>query len=209
MNAMVWGASGGIGGAIVRRLLDDGWQVAAVARNAGDLAAPGACVMEGDVGSEYDVRQATMAAARELGHVDLWVYSVGDILSAPVGTMQVDQWQRVITANLTGAFLATHHSLPLLSDNAHLVYLGAVHERLRLPGFAAYAAAKAGLEAFAASLAKEERGRRVSVVRPGAVDTRLWEKVPMRLPKQALSADAVAERILALHQDGHSGVVDL
>ena len=60
-----------------------------------------------------------------------------------------------MTANLSGAYLATHHSLPLLAEDAHLVFLGAVSERLRLPGLSAYAAAKAGLEAFGEALGKE------------------------------------------------------
>jgi NAD(P)-dependent dehydrogenase (short-subunit alcohol dehydrogenase family) len=209
MNAMIWGANGGIGQALTRRLVQDGWRVAAVAREASRLHVPGAYALEGDVASEYDVRQATVAAAQELGTVDLWIYSIGDILSAPVSAMELDQWHRVVTANLTGAYLATHHSLPLLTDQAHLIYLGAVHERLRLPGLSAYAAAKAGLEAFATSLAKEERSRRVTVVRPGAVDTPLWMKVSMRLPKVASTPEAVADRIVTVYQEGQSGVIDL
>ena len=75
------------------------------------------------------------------------------------------------TPTCPDAFLATHFSMPLLAQNAHLVYLGAVSERLRLPGLSAYAAAKAGLEAYAEALKKEERKRRITVVRPGAVAT--------------------------------------
>ena len=112
-------------------------------------------------------------------------------------------------ANLTGAFLTTRYSLPLLAPDAHLVYLGAISERLRLPGLSAYAAAKAGLEALAETLAKEERKRRVTVVRPAAVDTPLWEKVPLRLPAGALTADALARQIIEAHQDGHKGTLDI
>ena len=112
-------------------------------------------------------------------------------------------------ANLTGAFLATHYSVPLLAEDAHLVFLGAYSERLRLPGLAAYAAAKAGLEAFVAALAKEERRRRVTLVRPGAVDTPLWNKMPVRLPRSALTPDDLAQRILAFHEAGSSGILEM
>jgi len=141
--------------------------------------------------------------------IDLWIYSAGDIASAKVGDMAENDWQRLADANLTGPFIATRHSLPLLAEDAHLIYLGAVSERLRPPGLAAYAAAKAGLEAFAEALAKEERKRRITVVRPGAVETALWEKVPMRLPKGAMSPQALAVKILDAHAAGHKGTLDL
>jgi len=80
---------------------------------------------------------------------------------------------------------------------------------MRLPGLAAYAAAKAGLEAFAEVLRKEERKRRITVVRPSAVDTAIWQKVPFKLPPEAMKPEAVAERILAAYDEGHRGVLDL
>ena len=123
--------------------------------------------------------------------------------------MPPESWQRIMDANLNGPFLATHYSLPLLAENAHLFYLGAVSERLRLPGLAAYAAAKAGLEAFAEALRKEQRQRRVTVVRPGAVATSFWDKVPLRLPKDAAPPEKVARRILEAYENGHTGLLDL
>ena len=110
---------------------------------------------------------------------------------------------------MTGAFTTTHYSLPLLAENAHLVYVGAITERLRLPGLSAYVAAKSGLEAYAEALRKEERKRRVTVLRPAAVETPFWEKVRMRLPKQALTADDVAKRILTIYGEGEEGIIDL
>jgi short-subunit dehydrogenase len=79
---------------------------------------------------------------------------------------------------------------------------------LRLPGLSAYAAAKAGLEAFAEVVRKETR-RKVSVVRPAAVATRFWEKVPFKLPPHHLQADDIARRILEAYQEGSQGPLDL
>ncbi|HSR33983.1 MAG TPA: SDR family oxidoreductase, partial [Anaerolineae bacterium] len=118
-------------------------------------------------------------------------------------------WQRILDANLVGAYLAAHYSLPLLARDAHLLFLGAVSERMRLPRLSAYAAAKAGLEAFVEVLGKEERKRRVTLVRPAAVDTPLWDKVPFKLPAGAMSPDETADRILDAYRDGHRGVLDL
>jgi NAD(P)-dependent dehydrogenase (short-subunit alcohol dehydrogenase family) len=155
------------------------------------------------------VESAVLSAAFEVSEVDLMIYAAGDILANRVKEMSPDEWMRIMDANLSGAFLATHFALPLLAEDAYLVYLGAVSERLHLPGLAAYAAAKSGLETFADTLRKEERKRRVLVVRPGAVATPFWDKVPMRLPKDAASPQKVSRRILQAYHTGETGVLDL
>ncbi len=208
-SAMVWGAAGGIGRALVTQLKADGWTVVALGRHDEQVADLADCAVRADVGDAISVRNAVAAAAHEVSDVGLWVYSAGDIASAPVADMTPETWTRLVNANLTGAYLTTHYSLPLLATGAHLFYLGAVSERLRLPGLSAYAAAKSGLEAFAEALRKEQRGRRVTVVRPGAVATAFWDKVPLRLPKDAAPPEKVAARILAAYAEGHSGALDL
>jgi len=208
-TAFIFGASGGIGRALAEQLRKREWTVGAVSRHPQDLAHITEFRYEADVADEFAVQAAVYAAAQELPPVDLWIYAVGDILSSPVAELKPAAWRRILDANLTGAYHATHYSLPLLAEQAHLIYLGAYSEKLRLPGLSAYAAAKAGLEAFAAALAKEQRKLRITVVRPGAVDTPLWNKMPARLPRNALTPEALAERILDAHQAGASGVLDL
>lgn len=206
---MIWGAAGGIGRALTEMLRDAGWQVIAVARDASELDAAVDVPIEADISDAFAVQSAVQAASFEVDEVDLWLYAAGDIVSAKVSEIGPGDWRRILDANLSGAYLATHFSLPLLAADAHVFYLGAISERLRLPGLSAYAAAKAGLEAFADALRKEQRGRRVTVVRPGAVATSFWDKVPMRLPKDAATPEKVAGRILQAYVDGQSGTLDL
>ncbi|MGD8904813.1 MAG: SDR family NAD(P)-dependent oxidoreductase [Anaerolineae bacterium] len=208
-NAMVWGAGGGIGQALVSILSQEGWRVIALGRGVADLSNLASDVIEVNVADEGAVQRAVEAAKKELDQVDLWVYSVGDIAASKVADAQFDSWQRILDANLTGAYLTTHYSLPLLARDAHMIFLGAISERLRLPRLSAYASAKAGLEAFVEVLGKEERKRRVTLVRPAAVDTPLWDKVPFNLPAKALSPEDAAQRILAAHRDNQRGVLDL
>lgn len=208
-TAMVWGAGGAIGTAAVQQLVHAGWQVAALGRHVEPLAQTAACTIEvHDTADEAAVRRAILEANYELEPVDLWLYAVGDITAVPTAKLGLAQWNQLMAANLTGAFLTTHHSLPLLAPDAHLMYVGAIHERLRLPGLGAYAAAKAGLEAFAEALRKEERGKKVTLLRPGAVATPFWEKVPLRLPKDAMSADLLAQKIIAAYETQQQGVLD-
>ena len=208
-TALIWGASGGIGRALVARLVDAGHSVVAISRDTDDLQGLTAHVFQADPADEFAVRQAVLAAAQEFDQVDLLIYAAGDILAAKTREMQDSDLLRIFNANLIGAILTTMHSLPLLATDAYIIYLGAVHQRLQLPGYGAYAASKAALDTFAAVLAKEERQRRIAVIRPAAVETPLWEKVPLRLPAGALSPDALAEQILALIKDGATGVIDI
>jgi NAD(P)-dependent dehydrogenase (short-subunit alcohol dehydrogenase family) len=207
-TAMIWGASGGIGSALARKLAADGWQVIATVRNGEDVSGA-ALTIQADVTDARAVETAVLSAAYEVDSVDLWVYAAGDILSAKIEAMTPEDWRRIIDANLLGPYLTTHYSLPLLAEDAQLVFLGAVSERLRLPGLSAYAAAKSGLEAFAESLRKEQRKRRVLVVRPGAVATPFWDKVPLRLPKDAASPEKVSAKILEAYENSVSGTLDL
>ncbi len=208
-TAMVWGAGGGMGRALVAQLARDNWQVVAITHRPTKLEILTPHVIDADVASPYEVELAVTSASHMVDEIELWIYAIGDITSAKTAEMSPGAWQRIIDANLTGAFLTTHYSLSLLAADAHLVYVGAMSERLRLPGLAAYAAAKAGLEAFAEVLGKEERKRRVTVVRPSAVATTFWEKVPLRMPAETLSPEAVARHILEAHQQGHKGTLDL
>lgn len=208
-TAMVWGANGGIGSALVKILVDSGWEVLSVARDPGAVPALTSYAVQADVTEVGEVQRAVERAKGMVGEVSLWIYAVGDNLSARVGEMSFEDWHRILDANLSGAFTTVHYSLPLLSGDAHIVFLGAVSERLRLPGLSAYAAAKAGLEAFGDVLRKEQRGRRVTVVRPKAVDTAIWDKVPFNAPKGALKPEDVAARILSAHEEGHDGVLTL
>jgi NAD(P)-dependent dehydrogenase (short-subunit alcohol dehydrogenase family) len=208
-TAMVWGAGGGIGRSLVENLTTGGWRVVAVTRSPGDIEDLTADIVEADVSDPYEVDLAVTTTGQLVDEVHLWVYAAGDIVAEKVSRLEPEQWSRILNANLTGAFLATHCSLPLLAENAHLFYLGAVSERLRLPGLSAYAAAKAGLEAFVDALSKEQRKHRITIVRPGAVDTAFWDKVPMRLPNNALAPGDVASQILEAYQAAHKGSLDI
>ncbi len=207
-SVLIWGASGGIGRALTEAFAGAGHTVVAVARRTGGLESVTPHVLPCDVADPEGVASAAMRAGELAGPFDVLVYAVGDILSAKVAEMTPEDWRRILDANLTGVYLAVQAALPYLAPKAHLFLLGAQHERLRLPGLGAYAAAKAGLEALAEVIRKETR-RRVTVVRPGAVDTPLWGKVPFRIPAHALSPQQVAEAVFQAWAEGREGVLDL
>ena len=208
-RALIWGAAGEIGSAVTDRLNADGWQTLAVARDSDAIPEGADRTYEADFQNPASVERAVYTISQEVEKIDLFCYAAGDILSSKVADLQPDDWHRIISANLSGAYLAVHYSLPLLSEKSHIFLIGAVSERLRLPGLSAYAAAKAGLEAFAEALAKEQRSKRITVVRPGAVATSFWDKVPLRMPDDAPPPAKVAQKILEAYQSGHKGQLDL
>lgn len=207
-SALIWGAAGGIGRALTQALSQAGWAIYAIARDEAILASLTPHVYSANVGDALSIQQAVLRVAQETSDVKLWVYAAGDIASEKMADTTPETIQRILNANLTGAMLAAHASLPLLTPDAHLFFIGAVHERMRLPGLSAYAAAKAGLEAFAEAFRKEERARKITVVRPGAVNTPFWKKVPFRMPANALTPEAVAQKIIEAHQTGQPGLLE-
>ena len=207
-NALIWGADGGIGFAIAQRLVNQDWKVIMAGRHTERLEGLNGFVVEMEAGDPFSFQKAMAAISQEVDEIHLWVYAVGDITSSPVNQMAFQDWQRILDANLTGAFLATHYSWPILAKDAHLFYLGALSERLRQPGLGAYVAAKAGLEAFAEVVRREAR-RRVAVLRPAAVDTPLWQKAPFKLPPRHLNPADVVACILQAYEEGTEGNLDL
>ncbi len=208
-TALIWGASGGIGRAVASRLDRDQWTVLGVSRHPEDLQNLTPHAFAADVSDPVQIERVITQVGRVATEVDLWLYAVGFITSTKVADMAPDLWGQVLSANLTGAFLATRASLPVLAPKAHLFYLGAQDPRLRLPGLTAYAASKAALEAFTVALAKEQRRRRISLVRPQAVDTGFWDLVPFKKPAHAMAPEALADRIVEAYRDGHQGALDL
>jgi NAD(P)-dependent dehydrogenase (short-subunit alcohol dehydrogenase family) len=208
-TALIWGAAGGIGRALVERLRAGEWDVLAVARNDAPLAAAGVASCAADVAREADVAAAVLWAAHNAEQVDLWIYAAGDMLGRALADTPGAEWQRIFAANVGGAHTALAHSLPLIAPGGHLVFIGAYVERIMLPKLGAYAASKAALDAYVTVLGKELRDRRVTNVRVGAVDTPLWNKAPFRLPKGARTADEVAAAIIEAHAAGHQGHLDL
>ncbi len=205
-KAIIWGAGGAIGGALKKKLEEEGWEVTPVVHGLSDDLES---AVEANAGDPASVQTAVVEISQRVDEVDLWIYAAGDIMHAELAKMEPSDWQRILNANLTGPFLALNSSMPLLRDDAAILIVGVQQERLRLPGLSAYAAAKAGLEALSDTLRKEQRGHQVLLIRPAAVRTSFWEKVPFSMPKGALEPEALSDSIYNAYQDGKQGTLDL
>ena len=173
-SAIVTGAAAGIGRATATRLVADGWRVVGIDRT--DIASDGIELLVGDAGDASVLRQALERCDQAL---DALVCSAGIPPSGPWESR--DHWDEVIAIDLTAPYEALRVCMPALvraGGSAMLVgsIVGAAEGSLRSP---AYAAAKAGLEGLARSMAVigASDGVRVNVVAPGAIATDFDERL--------------------------------
>jgi NAD(P)-dependent dehydrogenase (short-subunit alcohol dehydrogenase family) len=173
-TAIVTGAAAGIGRATAARLVADGWRVVGVDRS--DDAPDGVDLVVGDCG---DAAILEAAVDRIGGSLDALACSAG---IPPTGPWESrEHWDEVIRVDLTAAYEALRVCWPSLvaaQGSGVLVgsIVGALEGSLRSP---AYAAAKAGLEGLARSMAVigGPDGVRVNVVAPGAIATEFDERL--------------------------------
>lgn len=208
-DALIWGASGGIGQALVRTLKQQGWRVFAAARNTSRIPSEADFTYRFDVALPNTINETQLLVAQDSAGLDLVVYAVGDLRPDLLKSTSLDDWMAVMHANLSGAFLVASRSLYLLNDAGHMMFMGAYVDHVVLPKMGAYAVAKAGLETMVAVLRKENRKHKFTVVRPGAVDTPFWEKAPFKKPADAKSPEAVAQAIVAHYHTGENTDLNL
>jgi len=173
--ALVTGASGGIGRAVVARLAAEGAQVACLDLAAADEAGePGALQVRGDVTDPASCEQAVATTVESLGRLDVLVNVAGIGAFAATDELALEEWERVLAVNLTGTLLMSQRALPhLLERGGAIVNLASVGGLRATPYNAAYCVSKAGVVMLSRVLAAEFGGRgvRVNCVCPSSVDT--------------------------------------
>lgn len=169
--AIVTGVSAGIGRAVAEALLVDGWRLVGV--DVRDVAPEGVELEFGDAADSAVLARAIERAVGEDGRLDGLVCAAGLPPSGPWD--DTDRWAETLRVDLSAPYEASRLAMPALRGAlGSVVFIGSVvgaaEGSLRSP---AYAAAKAGLEGLARSLAVigAPDGVRVNVVAPGAIDT--------------------------------------
>ena len=186
-RALVTGAATGIGRATAQRLAADG--AAVVVNYVGNPEQANEVVAEidaehgralaiaADVSQEEQVVDMFARANEDLGGpIDLLVNNAGIEKAFPLVEMPLEEWNRVLSVNLTGAFLCTREAARgMLAAGARgaIVNVSSVHEVIPWPKFGHYCASKGGIKLFAQTAARElaPQGIRVVNVAPGAILT--------------------------------------
>ncbi|WP_119272348.1 SDR family NAD(P)-dependent oxidoreductase [Taklimakanibacter deserti] len=183
-NALVTGASSGIGLATAKLLARLGARVAACARRKTILDAlanelgNGTLAIEVDVSDDASVTSAVSTAWKELGPIDILIHAAGIVTPARIAELTPEAWRHVIAVNLSGAFYVMREcGLRMREQGAgSIVAIGSDLSFNGLEYYAHYCASKAGLAGMAKALALElAPAVRVNCVCPGPVDTPMME----------------------------------
>ena len=184
--AIVTGASRGIGAAIADRLARDGFTVvvnyagnaeAAEALARGIEQAGGrALTAQADVADPAAVRRMFEAAETAFGGVDVVVNNAGIMQLARIADTDDALFDRTVAINLKGTFNVLREAAKRLRDGGRIVSISTSVVGTRLETYGVYTATKAAVETLTGILAKELRGRLITVnaVAPGPVGTELF-----------------------------------
>lgn len=202
--AIITGGSSGIGLACGRLLAGHGYRVVLTARREARLRDAAASIdaawVAADAADEEGFGAVVDAAVEHHGHVDLLVHAAGVMAGTFVRKESADTFDAVIRTNLRSAFVVTKAALSAMEAGGRIVFLSSSSAHAPQPGKAAYSASKAGLNAFAAALAKEvdRDGIAVHVLTTGPVATPMLDDV--HFPMRTLAADDVAGVVYWLDQ---------
>ncbi len=186
-NALVTGASGGIGGAIARALHAAGARVGLSGTRAGALDAlagelgDGAFAVPADLSSADGAKTLVKDAEAALGGIDILVNNAGLTRDQLAIRMSDEDWQTVLDVNLTAAFRLSRGCLRGMMKNrwGRIISITSIVGVTGNPGQANYAASKAALIGMSKSLAQEVASRNITVncIAPGFIDTPMTESL--------------------------------
>jgi len=172
--AMVTGAAGGIGGAIVRAFRDAGARVAGVDLDATKVHADLAIAC--DVASESETRAAVERAASAFGGLHVLVNAAATRdPTATVTDLDLAAWNRVFAVNVGGAYLMSRWAIPHMAraGGGSIIHIASQLGTVGTPGRVAYCATKGALITLAKAMATDHAAQkiRVNTLSPGAVET--------------------------------------
>ena len=184
--AIVTGGSRGIGRQTAARLGREGYAVVVTyggsqaeadeAVKEVEQAGGRAIAVQADVADENAVAALFDQAEQNFGGVDVVVHAAGVMPLSPLADLDLDAFDRVVRTNLRGTFVVDQQAVRRVRGGGAIINFSSSLTKLARPGYSAYAATKGGVEAMTLILARELRGRDITVnaVAPGPTATALF-----------------------------------
>jgi glucose 1-dehydrogenase len=133
-------------------------------------------ILQGDVTKEEDIKKLIKTAVDELGSLDVMINNAGIENEVPSHELTLEDWNKVISTNLTGQFLGCREAIDYYVDHniqGAVINMSSVHEIIPWPHFVHYAASKGGIKLMTETLALEYAPKKIRVnsIAPGAINT--------------------------------------
>lgn len=185
-SVLVTGASRGIGATVAQRLAADGFAVAVNYSGSVDAAHKvvaeittqgGAAIpLQGDVSSSADVLRMFDEVESAFGGIDGVVNNAGVMVNQTIAGGDEESYERIFDINVRGVFLILREAAKRLRNGGRILNFSSSVVSLALPTYGLYSASKAAVDAFTSILAKELRGREITVnsIAPGPTATKLF-----------------------------------
>ena len=206
-GASVTGASGGIGRATAEKLAADGMAVAVhysgniqrAQETADAIVAAGgrAIAVHADVADDGEVAAVFDTVEEEFGGIDVVVHAAGIMILSTVAELNFDDFDRMHRTNVRGTFVVDQQAARRVRRGGAIINFSTSVKKLAFPTYAAYAATKGAVDAITLVLAKELRGRDITVnaVAPGPTATDLFLDGKDEATVENLSKLAPLERL--------------
>ena len=207
---VVTGAASGIGKEIALIYAREGGKIViadlnleAAEATANELKAAGkqAMAVAMNVTDEAQVNAGIAEVIAAWGRIDVLVSNAGIQIIHPVEDFPYEEWKKLLSIHLDGAFLTTKACLPHMykAGSGSVIYMGSVHSKEASKLKSAYVTAKHGLIGLAKAVSKEgaEHGVRANVICPGFVRTPLVDKqIPEQAKTLGISEDDVIKKVM-------------
>jgi meso-butanediol dehydrogenase/(S,S)-butanediol dehydrogenase/diacetyl reductase len=206
--AVITGAGGGIGRATAIELARRGHRLVLCGRRRESLdetarLAGGGLAIAGDVTDSAQIDRLMATTLAEVRRIDAVIHCAGLAPVLNVEQTSIEQWHAVIDTNLSAAFYLAKAVWPIFKrqGGGAIVNISSLAARDPFPGFAAYAAAKAGVNLLSLSLAREGAAHniRVYTIAPGAVETKMFRAImsPQQYPTEKTLDPADVAKVIA------------
>ena len=194
--ALITGAAGGLGQALVDAFQSQGWRVAAAYhRSTSQVETEQIWPVALDVTDRARPQEIAGRVLERWGRMDALVNNAGSIADQLSWQISEAEWDRVLRVNLTGAFFCAQAVAAAMGENGggHIINIGSFSGRAGQRGQANYAASKAGLLGLTESLARElgPRNIRVNAVLPGLLPTPMTAHLGPETIAQFAAANAL------------------
>jgi len=187
--AVITGGSSGIGLATAKLFCQEGAKVIITGRNQEHLDAAakdlGVTGIKSDASSLSDIDNLYKEVKEKFGNIDVLVLNAGIAPFIPLEHVNEEHFDAVMNINVKGLYFGVQKALPILNNNASIILISSVVNKIGMAGTSVYAASKAAVRSFARTMAAEliSKGIRVNVISPGPIETPIFGKIGMK-PEQ-------------------------